>query len=127
MLLPENVRMIAPEDRDQDGLYVIDSGIIHVHRFMIPLLGSITIELQHGVGGQDHSVHVWLGYQPLNDVIDKPFGREALDREPLTYELFDSINAPAGVASLPSGRVIYLNVLNCQNSRNNYKLVFSTD
>lgn len=124
MQLPENVLMINEADRDQDGLYVLHSGSTHIHKFTIPLLGSVKFQIVHGTGGQDHSIRIWLGYEPLNDTLPKPVGLEELDREPLIYEIFDEMNTPEGSVGLPSGRPIYLNVLNRQNSPNNYQLVF---
>ena len=126
MQLPEAVTLIPAEDRDPDGLYVLLSGVTHIHPFQIPLFGSVTIMAQHGVGGQDHSIRFWLGYEPLNDTILQPhIGLVELDRETLMWEIYDELNAPEGAISAPSGRTIYINVLNRQNSVNNYRLAIS--
>ena len=124
MALPEGVTIIQEADRDQDGLYVIHSGCTQIHPFVIPILGSVKFQLIHAVGGQDHSIRVWLGYEPLNDTITSVMGLVELDRTPLVYEIFDELNAEEGTDALPSARTIYLNVLNRQNSPNNYQLVF---
>jgi hypothetical protein len=124
MALPEGVSIIQEDDRDQDGLYVIHSGCTHIHPFIVPILGSIKLTIIHAVGGQDHSIRCWLGYEPLNDTIAAVMGLVELDRTPLVYEIFDELNAEEGTDSLPSARTIYLNILNRQNSPNNYRLVF---
>lgn len=123
MTLPEGVQIIPEADRDQDGLYVVHSGCTHIHPFMIPLLGSVKFQITHAAGGQDHSIRIWLGYEPLNDELPAMHLVE-LDRTPLVYEFYDEMNAPEGTISLPSGKTIYLNVLNRQNSPNNYQLIF---
>ena len=124
MTLPEGVSIILEADRDQDGLYVVHSGCTQIHVFTVPILGSVKFTLIHAVGGQDHSIRCWLGYEPLNDTIADVMGLVELDRTPLVFEIFDEINAEEGTDALPSARPIYLNVLNRQNSPNNYRLVF---
>ena len=127
MHLPEGVILFKEEDRDYDGLYVILAGMTHVHECQIPLLGSLKITVKHiGEGEQDFSIRMWIGSEPLNDVLLKyQLGEPALNKIENEYVIYDALNAPEGAWKLPSNKPIYLNLLNRQNSTNGYMLVFT--
>ncbi len=131
MALPEGTVIFTPDNRDDDGYYMIMPGQSYLFPCRVPFLGTLTITAIHtGTGGQDFSLDTWFSLKPLGQSLY--LGRSNLDNFRLgrlvrTFVIWDnlSVNPGDGRAGAPSNVDIYLNIKNQSNSTNTFKLTFS--
>lgn len=128
-MLPEGVYLISEEDRDQDGMYMLNSGCTHVFPFRVALMGKTSLMFNHTmIGTQDHSVKAWFSRSPLdNTVFPDNVGFFGIDRAEQVYEISDDLSVDPGILVYPSSEILYINVKNMQNSMNGYTLTFTDE
>ncbi len=120
---------IAVEDRDQDGMYPIDPGNLHIFPFQVPYAGAQTITLQHAMpNSQDWSVSVSVvvGANDTPVALSAPNNNEFnLDRTAIDLVLWAEGAGPEGSIQLDPSKQYYLKVLNLQSKPNGYIASFS--
>lgn len=122
-----------PVDRDQDGLYRIESGNVHIFPFQIPFMGEQVITMEQMMpGSQDWSINVWFTYQPYDGTIFRNIDNwDDFRMSPVstTFSVWDEGVEPSliqdGSQTLAPGVTYYLNIRNLQNQTNGYRLLFS--
>lgn len=118
-----------PEDRDQDGLYAIPPGTIHIFPFEVPFMGQQLITMRHYMpGSQDWSITAWFTKKPLDGTLFPnldnwdDFRLATVDRE---YPIWAAGSDAESEVYLEPGHTYYLNLRNLQNRPNGYFLNFS--
>lgn len=130
-MLPDGVFEINEANRDEDGYYMLGSGVTHVFPFAVPQGGKIVLSFVHHMPGtQDLSVRCWFSNRPYGDQLFPQaddvdvFSMPRLGR---SIEIYDAAELTEGDPRLgvPAGVRVFFNVSNMQNSTNGYRLEFA--
>lgn len=118
--IPDNVRIIEEDERDNFDQYMMLPGEIHCHHIDVrpgmKLVCQMTM-IQPYELSQDNTLRCWFSFLPLGEtaILEPLFTNFVLRRRP-----FDVI---IDTNKMKEGRY-FLNVQNLQNSPNSYEVIF---
>lgn len=119
--MTDGVITFQPDQRDEDGYYLLFPGNTHVFEFTMPTVGTLNISLTHTLqSAQDSSLNCWFSSKPLDGVMfqyDSELHNFQPGRATRTINLQSEADATAG-------RTLYFNISNLQNKLNGYTLMF---